>query len=163
MRTKSNIQLILEKTEGIQNLTGYIEQYLSTNNIQQGLLIFKEGKTIFKHPEVLKNEMENGNHTNNTIYTCIRGFHKPFDSIRKLVNEVYEYGNGILLEKGFSIGVYDNRENNKKTFYLMENQPTTIELVGTSYGKYLEETGLNHLVGNKKIMVYNENTGYSYL
>lgn len=163
MRTKSNIQLILEKTEGIQNLTGYIEQYLSTNNIQQGLLIFKEGKTIFKHPEV-KNEVENGNHTNNTIYTCIRGFHKPFDSIRKLVNEVYEYGNGILLEKGFSIGVYDNRENGaNKTFYLMENQPTTIELVGTSYGKYLEETGLNHLVGNKKIMVYNENTGYSYL
>lgn len=158
MRTKSNIQLILEKTEGIQNLTGYIEQYLSTNNIQQGLLIFKEGKTIFKHPEVSE---ENGN---NKIYTCIRGFHKPFDSIRKLVNEVYEYGNGILLEKGFSIGVYDNRENGvKKSFYLMENQPTTIELVGTSYGKYLEETGLNHLVGNKKIMVYNENTGYFYL
>lgn len=158
MRTKSNIQLILEKTEGIQNLTGYIEQYLSTNNIQQGLLIFKEGKTIFKHPEVSEG---NGN---NSIYTCIRGFHKPFDSIRKLVNEVYEYGNGILLEKGFSIGVYDNRENGvKKSFYLMENQPTTIELVGTSYGKYLEETGLNHLVGNKKIMVYNENTGYAYL
>lgn len=155
MNTKSNIQLILEKNQGIQNLTNYIEQYLSENNIEQGLLVFKEGKTIFKSPEF---------GTSDDTYTCIRGFHNPFGSIRELINEIYEYGNGILLEKGFSIGIYDNRLiSTKKQFYLMEGTGGTPNGIIESYGKYLQETGLDQFVGRQKLMVYNENQGFSYL
>ena len=152
MNTKSSIQLILEKNQGIQNLTNYIEQYLNEAHIEQGLLVFKEGSTIFKTPEISNGDSK--------IYTCIRGFHLPFKSIQELVNEVYEYGNGILLEKGFSIGIYDNREN--KQFYLMEGTGDTIN-VFENYGKYLQETGLDYFIGHKKIMVYNEDQGFAYL
>ena len=44
----------------------------------------------------------------------------------------------------------------------MEGTGDTIN-VFENYGKYLQETGLDYFIGQKKIMVYNEDQGFAYL
>lgn len=182
MQTKSNIQLIIENNEYKNNLIGTIEKYLEDNNIEQSFLLFENffgpynGTSYRIDTEVIqaKNDLQGFSMvpdkylSEDAYYTCIQSYHKPFNSIRELVEELfsdnfkskfYDIRTEKYIKPNIGIGIYDNRdiEDNKKQFYLMEYN-TDIP----SYGNYLKESGLenNHKV---KIIMYNPTRGYIYL
>lgn len=188
MQTKSNIQLIIEQTEQLNNIINAIEKYLEDNNIEQSFLLFENffdsyNNTSFRiDSEVIqaKKDLQGFSMvpdkylSEDTYYTCIQSYHKPFSSVRELVEELFsdnfkskyfDSKTGKYIKTNIGIGIYDNRnidlnnngKNHTKKFYLMEYN-TDIP----SYGNYLKESGLenNHKV---KIMVYNPARGYIYL
>ena len=182
MQTKSNIQLIIEQKEQQNHIISVIEKYLEDNNIEQSFLLFENffdsyNNTSFRiDSEVIKAKSELQGFSmvpdkylsENTYYTCIQSYHKPFSSVRELVEELFsdnfkskffDSKTGKYIKTNIGIGIYDNRniENNTKKFYLMEYNTNM-----SGYGQYLKESGLenNHKV---KIIVYNPVRGYIYL
>lgn len=191
MQTKSNIQLIIEQNEYKENLIATIEKYLKNNNIEQSFLLFENlfdpynGTSYRIDTEVInaKKDLQGFSMvpdkylSEESYYTCLQSYHKPFGSIRELIEELYsedfnrkffDNKNGKYLKPSIGIGIYDNREihevkgekrenNHQKQFYLMEYN---IDI--PQYGNYLKESGLenNHKV---KIIMYNPVKGYIYL
>jgi hypothetical protein len=191
MQTKSNIQLIIEQNEYKENLIATIEKYLKDNNIEQSFLLFENlfdpynGTSYRIDTEVInaKKDLQGFSMvpdkylSEESYYTCLQSYHKPFGSIRELIEELYsedfnrkyfDSKTKKYLKPSIGIGIYDNREihevkgekrenNHQKQFYLMEYN---IDIPG--YGNYLKESGLenNHKV---KIIMYNPVKGYIYL
>lgn len=188
MQTKSNIQLIIEQKERQNHIISAIEKYLEDNNLEQSFLLFENFFDSYNNPsfridsEVIKAKSELQGFSmvpdkylnEDAYYTCIQSYHKPFNSVRELVEELFSDNfklkffdpkTGKFIKTNIGIGIYDNRnidlnnngEPHTKKFYLMEYNANMSE-----YGQYLKESGLenNHKV---KIIIYNPVRGYIYL